>query len=57
MEQGLKQLEAHYPNAPVRIGAQSYLTNFYSSFGFEIASEEYIEDGIDHIQMLRPVQS
>ena len=53
LEEGLKQIQAHYPNLPVRIGAQSYLIKFYGAFGFEIASEEYIEDGIPHVEMVR----
>lgn len=52
LTEGLKHLRAHYPDHPVRIGAQSYLIRFYSAFGFEIASEEYIEDDILHVQML-----
>jgi ElaA protein len=55
INQGLKQLEARYPALPVRIGAQSYLIQFYGSFGFEIASEEYLEDGIAHVEMVRAV--
>ena len=54
LTEGLKQLRLHYPDHPVRIGAQSYLTRFYQSFGFEVASEEYIEDDILHVQMLLP---
>ena len=38
---------------PIKIGAQSYLLNFYQSFGFEIAGAEYIEDGIPHLHMIR----
>ncbi|MET3106622.1 ElaA protein [Oxalobacteraceae bacterium GrIS 2.11] len=57
VEQGLKHLEAHYPDLPVRIGAQCYLLDFYRSFGFNIASEEYLEDGIPHIEMLKPAVS
>ena len=57
LAEGLKQVRAHYPNQPVRIGAQSYLTRFYSTFGFEIASKEYIEDDILHVQMLLPAPS
>jgi len=55
INQGLKQLEARYPDLPVRIGAQSYLIQFYGSFGFEIASDEYLEDGIAHVEMVRAV--
>ena len=38
---------------PVRISAQSYLENYYSKFGFKTCSEEYMEDNIPHIEMLR----
>jgi ElaA protein len=34
------------------IGAQQYLTRFYSSFGFQQVGEPYLEDGIPHIHML-----
>ena len=36
----------------IRIGAQYYLRGFYESFGFEKAGEIYLEDGIEHIEML-----
>lgn len=36
----------------IKIGAQLYLKKFYSSFGFEQSSEIYVEDGIEHIEML-----
>ena len=36
----------------IRIGAQYYLKKFYESFGFEQAGEIYLEDGIQHIEML-----
>ncbi|WP_430898185.1 MULTISPECIES: GNAT family N-acetyltransferase [unclassified Paraflavitalea] len=38
--------------APIKIGAQLYLKNFYESFGFQQISDVYDEDGIDHIEML-----
>lgn len=39
---------------PVRIGAQAYLERFYSELGFHRTSERYLEDGIPHVEMLRP---
>jgi len=36
----------------IRIGAQYYLRGFYESFGFKKAGEIYLEDGIEHIEML-----
>jgi ElaA protein len=36
----------------IRIGAQHYLLRFYESFGFVQKGEIYLEDGIEHIEML-----
>lgn len=36
----------------IKIQAQAYLLNFYSSLGFKAVSEEYLEDNIPHIDML-----
>ena len=36
----------------IRIGAQYYLRGFYESFGFQKAGEIYLEDGIEHVEML-----
>ena len=38
---------------PIRISAQSYLEDYYSKFGFVKCSDEYLEDNIPHIEMLR----
>jgi ElaA protein len=48
----LDWLDAHAPG-PVQIGAQSYLERFYRGFGFAPV-DEYVEDGIPHMHMLRP---
>lgn len=37
---------------PIKIGAQLYLLKFYSSFGFIQTSDVYLEDGIEHIEMV-----
>lgn len=39
---------------PIRIGAQARLEAFYRQHGFETAGAPYTEDGIAHIEMLRP---
>ena len=36
----------------ITIGAQVYLRHFYESLGFVQTSNEYMEDGIPHIEML-----
>ena len=38
---------------PIRISAQSYLEDYYSKFDFVKCSDEYLEDNIPHIEMLR----
>ena len=45
--------QAAWPGAPLRIGAQSHLAPFYASFGFVAVGSSYLEDGIDHTEMLR----
>ena len=37
----------------IRISAQCYLEKYYEKFGFLKASEEYLEDNIPHIEMLK----
>lgn len=53
MEMALQVAETNYGKVPVRIGAQLYLKNFYERFGFTQVSEMYLEDGIEHVEMLR----
>ncbi len=45
--------DALYPTLPNRIGAQARLEKFYQAFGFVTDSDEYIEDGIPHLEMQR----
>ena len=37
--------------APVVLGGQRYLEDWYRSFGFEVDGPEYEEDGIPHVPM------
>ena len=55
MQKSLDTLEEMFASANIRIGAQLYLKNFYESFGFQQDSEVYLEDGIEHILMIREV--
>lgn len=52
MKNSIEELRRQFGPGPVRIGAQLYLKNFYSSLGFIPTSEVYLEDGIEHIEML-----
>lgn len=46
-------IEENYPQQPIEIGAQAHLQKFYGAFGFQPISEEYLEDGIPHIDMVK----
>ena len=56
MTESILQIKKRFPNQPVKIGAQSYLLKFYQSLGFNQCSDIYLEDGIEHIYMLKEVQ-
>jgi len=48
---------ANGTHEPIRIGAQAHLEKFYVELGFAIASSPYLEDGIPHVEMVRPAGS
>ena len=52
--QGIACAERLHPGHAIRIGAQAHLETFYAGFGFRTVSAPYDEDGILHIDMLRP---
>jgi ElaA protein len=54
MNQAIAECERLFGKAPIRIGAQLYLRKFYESLGFVIVGDMYLEDGIEHVIMLRP---
>jgi ElaA protein len=43
---------AVWPGAAIRISAQSRLERFYAEFGFVVVGGRYLEDGIDHTEMV-----
>ncbi|HKE40510.1 MAG TPA: GNAT family N-acetyltransferase [Casimicrobiaceae bacterium] len=54
MHEGMRHARACYPGCAVRISAQARLERFYVELGFHSVSEPYQEDGIAHIDMLKP---
>lgn len=52
MQLALQTCAQKYPDARVRISAQSYLLKFYSDLGFVATGKHYDEDGIPHDEML-----
>ena len=56
MIRGLDGAARLLPGKPVRISAQQRLESFYQSLAFETVSQPYDEDGIGHVEMLRPAR-
>jgi len=52
MERAIVIVRKLYGQHPIQIGAQAYLTSFYSSFGFKDINQYYLEDGIPHLKMV-----
>jgi ElaA protein len=53
MSEAIAAVEHHWGPGPIRIGAQLYLKRFYESFGFVRDGDDYLEDGIPHLYMVR----
>lgn len=53
MNTSIKAIAEHFQTEKIKISAQTYLNTFYSNLGFENTGEEYLEDGIPHIAMVK----
>lgn len=49
----IKAIETNFKTKKIKISAQKYLKKFYESHGFIKLGEEYLEDGIPHIAMIK----
>jgi ElaA protein len=54
VRQSLVAVDQHWGAQPIRIGAQMRLGKFYAGYGFVATGQPFMEDGIEHIEMLRP---
>ena len=52
MEKSIAYTLNIYNTNKIRIGAQLYLKKFYENLGFVTEGEEFLEDGIPHIEMV-----
>ena len=53
MAEAVRALQQHWGAQAIRIGAQAQLKNFYQQHGFVDMGMPYVEDGIDHLEMVR----
>ncbi len=57
MREAVERCQARWPGQAISLGTQSHLQRYYAAHGFEVCSDEYLEDGIPHVDMRRPASS
>ncbi len=53
MTASIKTIETQFQETRIKISAQTYLKNFYNNLGFYETGENYLEDGIPHMAMIK----
>lgn len=53
MSFSIKKIEEIFNETKIKISAQKHLISFYEKLGFIAIGEEYLEDGIPHIAMIK----
>lgn len=53
MKASIEAIETHFNENKIKISAQAYLKTFYNNCGFIEFGEEYLEDNIPHIAMIK----
>lgn len=53
MKASITAIKTNFNQSKIKISAQVYLGKFYNNLGFKEIGEEYLEDGIPHIAMMR----
>ncbi|MEZ5004392.1 MAG: GNAT family N-acetyltransferase [Chitinophagales bacterium] len=52
MQKAIAEARRMFPDVDIKISAQCYLDKFYKELGFKVISAVYLEDGIDHQEMI-----
>ena len=53
MDEILDYIGYNFKTYTIKLSAQVYLINFYNSFGFREIGKVFLEDGIEHINMVK----
>lgn len=53
MKASIAAVEEYFNDKTIVLSAQTYLKRFYNSLEFKEIGEEYLEDGIPHIKMIK----
>ncbi len=57
MDASLAEIKKRFGDVAVTLSAQAHLQDFYVKNGFVAQGEPYEEDGVPHIEMIRPAQA
>ncbi len=47
----IKAVEDYFNTTTIKVSAQTYLKQFYNNLGFKEVGDEFLEDGIPHVEM------
>ena len=53
IDASIKAINEYFNESTIKVSAQTYLKQFYNNLGFKQVGEEYLEDGIPHIAMIK----
>ncbi len=53
IKKSIQNIEKQFKTSTIKIGAQTYLKKFYEKHSFQKVGDDYVEDGIPHIYMMR----
>lgn len=53
MLKAIADTQRHFGDGAIKISAQAHLKKYYTSLGFKVVGEGYLEDGIPHIGMVK----
>lgn len=53
MDASAEAINTHFNTTTIKISAQVYLKKFYNNLGYKEEGEEYLEDDIPHIAMVK----
>ena len=57
LREGIKEIRSKMDPKRIVLEAQTYATGYYAREGFRICSDEFLEDGIPHVQMVLELES
>ena len=57
LHKGVEIAIDHFKAKKIYLEAQAYAIGYYAREGFEVVSDEFLEDGIPHVQMERVIEA